>query len=124
MTTGTISATNYTGFDALGRVTASNQVASGQTYPFRCQYLLTDAVSTTTYPSGRQVVVGSDTIGRLSSVVGYSGTSVENYVTPPNTPAISYAAHRAILRIPAKTNTDSEGNANGIPGRRRTVLGA
>jgi hypothetical protein len=24
------------------------------------------------------------------------------------------------LRIPAKTNTDSEGNANGIPGRRRT----
>jgi hypothetical protein len=28
------------------------------------------------------------------------------------------------LRIPAKTNTDSEGNANGIPGRRRTVLGA
>jgi hypothetical protein len=29
-----------------------------------------------------------------------------------------------ILRIPAKANTDSEGNANGIPGRRRTVLGA
>src|SRR6266849_9808744 len=28
------------------------------------------------------------------------------------------------LRIPAKTNTDSEGNANGIPGRRRTVVGA
>ena len=28
------------------------------------------------------------------------------------------------LRIPAKANTDSEGNANGIPGRRRTVLGA
>ena len=29
-----------------------------------------------------------------------------------------------LLRIPAKTNTDSGGNANGIPGRRRTVLGA
>jgi uncharacterized protein (TIGR03437 family) len=28
------------------------------------------------------------------------------------------------VRIPAKANTDSEGNANGIPGRRRTVLGA
>jgi hypothetical protein len=26
--------------------------------------------------------------------------------------------------IPAKANADSEGNANGIPGRRRTVLGA
>ena len=29
-----------------------------------------------------------------------------------------------IVRIPAKANADSEGNANGIPGRRRTVLGA
>jgi len=28
------------------------------------------------------------------------------------------------LRIPAKANADSERNANGIPGRRRTVLGA
>jgi hypothetical protein len=28
------------------------------------------------------------------------------------------------MRIPAKTNSDSEGNANGIPGRRRTVVGA
>ena len=28
------------------------------------------------------------------------------------------------VRIPAKVNADSEGNANGIPGRRRTVLGA
>jgi hypothetical protein len=28
------------------------------------------------------------------------------------------------LRIPAKANADSEGNANGIPGRRRTVFGA
>jgi hypothetical protein len=29
-----------------------------------------------------------------------------------------------LLRIPAKANADSEGNANGIPGRRRTVFGA
>ena len=29
-----------------------------------------------------------------------------------------------LVRIPAKANTDSEGNANGIPGRRRIVLGA
>jgi hypothetical protein len=28
------------------------------------------------------------------------------------------------LRIPAKVNADSEGNANGIPGRRRTDFGA
>ena len=29
-----------------------------------------------------------------------------------------------VVGIPAKANTDSEGNANGIPGRRRTALGA
>jgi len=34
------------------------------------------------------------------------------------------ARYRAGVRIPAKANTDSEGNANGIPGRRRTVFGA
>lgn len=28
------------------------------------------------------------------------------------------------MRIPTKENADSEGNANGIPGRRRTVFGA
>jgi uncharacterized repeat protein (TIGR03803 family) len=34
------------------------------------------------------------------------------------------AAGGDLLRIPTKVNTDSEGNANGIPGRRRTALGA
>jgi hypothetical protein len=36
----------------------------------------------------------------------------------------SKRTERELLRIPAKANTDSGGNANGIPGRRRTVLGA
>jgi hypothetical protein len=30
----------------------------------------------------------------------------------------------AHVGIPLKANADSEGNANGIPGRRRIVLGA
>jgi len=29
-----------------------------------------------------------------------------------------------LVRIPAKVNANSEGNANGIPGRRRTDFGA
>ena len=36
----------------------------------------------------------------------------------------SDAQVRDKVGIPAKANTDSEGNANGIPGRRRTALGA
>jgi len=38
--------------------------------------------------------------------------------------ALAYLNRASILRIPPKANTDSEGNANGIPGRRRTVFGA
>jgi len=36
-------------------------------------------------------------------------------------------SHNTLVRnlgIPAKANADSEGNANGIPGGRRTVVGA
>ena len=34
------------------------------------------------------------------------------------------ASPNAKLRIPAKVNADSEGNVDGIPGRRRTVFEA
>jgi hypothetical protein len=37
---------------------------------------------------------------------------------------VGFPGYLGKLRIPAKANTDSEGNANGIPGRRRTVVGA
>jgi hypothetical protein len=52
--------------------------------------------------------------------LGYSSVSSVNLLG--NSEQIE--AYKKLLRIPAKTNTDSEGNANGIPGRRRTVLGA
>ena len=53
---------------------------------------------------------------------GVLGTGVIDAVAENPKWGIITAARR--LRIPAKANTDSEGNANGIPGRRRTVLGA
>jgi hypothetical protein len=36
----------------------------------------------------------------------------------------SQAYTQSSVGIPAKANTDSSGNANGIPGRGRTVVGA
>jgi predicted XRE-type DNA-binding protein len=42
----------------------------------------------------------------------------------PGKPLVDSSPHVAKLRIPVKANTHSAGNANGIPGRRRTVLGA
>ena len=40
-------------------------------------------------------------------------------------PSVHQKASRwRVLGIPAKENADSGGNANGIPGRRRTVIGA
>jgi len=38
--------------------------------------------------------------------------------------AVLFFLQAAVVRIPTKANADSEGNANGIPGRRRTVIGA
>ncbi len=48
---------------------------------------------------------------RLHSALGYR-------------PPVEFEQQLRMLRIPAKVNADSEGNANSVPGRRRTVLGA
>ena len=61
---------------------------------------------------------------------GVPVASIQNqageFVSPTSaaTAAAIEAFREALVRIPAKANADSGGNANGIPGRRRTVLGA
>jgi YD repeat-containing protein len=66
-----VSATNYTGYDALGRVTASSQVTGGVTYSMpeyrydRAGHLLSQK-----YPSGRVVTNSYDKAGRLLQVNG------------------------------------------------------
>jgi hypothetical protein len=76
------SITNYTAFDVMGRVTASNQVTNGQTYPFsNYTYNLTSALTSETYPSGRVVTTSYDGTNRVSGVSGTMSGTATPYVS-------------------------------------------
>jgi RHS repeat-associated protein len=66
-----VSEMRYTGFDAMGRVTSSQQVIDGQTYQMPSYtYNLAGSLLTQTYPSGRTVKNDYDDGGKLSVVSG------------------------------------------------------
>ncbi len=79
------STTNFTQYDALGRVLASSQAtpsSGGQTYTFGYTYNRAGALKTETFPSGRIVTSGYDPAGRLNGVTGQkSGESNKTYTT-------------------------------------------
>jgi len=90
-----VSATTYTGFDALGSVTTQQQVTDGQTYQLAYGYNLAGALTTETYPSGRVISTAYDGAGRISAVSGQkSGEGARSYVTQ-----LSYAAHGAVASL-------------------------
>jgi RHS repeat-associated protein len=63
-----VSRTNYTAFDAMGRTTQSQQITNAQTYNFGYAYNLSGALIEETYPSGRVVKNVLDADGQLSIV--------------------------------------------------------
>jgi RHS repeat-associated protein len=85
------STTNYSAFDPLGRVTGSNQVIGGITYPFSYVYNRASAVTSETYPTGRVITTNYDGANRPSSLSGTLSGSNTTYVSP-----ISYFPHGAI----------------------------
>src|SRR5271166_1765741 len=66
------STTNYMSISNRGWILSSQQTTAGQTaYVFPSYtYYLNGALSSVTYPSGRQVSYGLDSAGRVSSVSG------------------------------------------------------
>ena len=70
-----VSATNYTAYDVLGRVTTGNQVTDGQTYTMSCSYNRAGAQTSITYPSGRVISLEQDTAGRMAGVRSMDGSS-------------------------------------------------
>ena len=82
------STTNYTGYDAMGRVLGTSQVIGGQTYAMSYRYNLAGGMTTQTYPSGRVVTTGYDTAGRVN---GLSGPQSKIYAT-----TFLYAAHGGV----------------------------
>lgn len=64
------SITNFTNFDPVGEVLASNQHTSGQTFNFSYSYNLAGGLVTETYPSGRVVTTAYDGANRVSALSG------------------------------------------------------
>jgi YD repeat-containing protein len=52
-----VSVTNYSSYDDLGRVLAGNQRTEGQTYNFAYTYDRDGTLASMTYPSGRVVTM-------------------------------------------------------------------
>lgn len=86
-----VSATSYSGYDAMGRVTGSTQNTDSQSYSMSYGYNLAGALTTETYPSGRVVITSYDNAGRLSQVTGQTGETSKTYASQ-----ISYSSHGAI----------------------------
>lgn len=75
------SVTNYTSFDGVGDVTASNQVTLGQAFNFSYGYNLAGGLTSETYPSGRVVTTAYDGANRVSSLSGNLDGAGANYLS-------------------------------------------
>ncbi len=73
--------TNYTGYDASGRITSSNEQTAGQTYSFSYGYNLAGAPTSETYPSGRVVTTIFDAANRPSTLTGTVNGQQTGYIT-------------------------------------------
>jgi RHS repeat-associated protein len=77
-----VSETRFTGFDAMGHVTSSEQIIDNQTYQMSYTYNFAGALITETYPSGRVVTNSMDDVGSLSVVSGQApNQSAKNYAS-------------------------------------------
>jgi RHS repeat-associated protein len=92
-----VSTTNYTAYDALGRVKSANQVTDGQTYATSYDYNLAGNRTSMTYPSGRVLTIEYDQASRVAGMrdqqsgVYYAGASATD-----TSNLIQYAAHGAV----------------------------
>jgi len=100
--TSSVSTYDYTGYDALGRITASRQTTNGLSYPAMAYtYNLAGSMTSETYPSGRVVSTMYDGAGRIVGVKNqgsgtyYAGGS--SSISDGN--RILYAPHGAIQAL-------------------------
>ena len=91
----TVSETEYTSFDVLGRVLAHKQTTDGDVYNTSYLYNLSGALIEQTYPSGRVVKNSLDPIGRLSK----AETKTASGAFETRAESFSYMAHGAVSSI-------------------------
>lgn len=91
--TSSVSSTQFTAFDELGRIKSSRQTTNGTSYEFPdYSYDLSGALISETYPSGRVVSSETDDIGRLSKVT----STLPNQVVRTCLDNIGYASFGAL----------------------------
>jgi len=89
------SSTQYSIYDAMGRVKQSSQTSNGASYNFSYTYNLAGGLETETYPSNRFVTTCYDAAGRVSKVSG-KATPTATATDYTGTADILYAPHGAI----------------------------
>lgn len=100
-----VSASNYTAYDVLGRVTAANQVTDGQTYPMTYTYNLAGSQTSFTYPSSRVISIEFDETGRMAGVRDQAtGTYYGGAAGTDSTNRIRYAAHGGVSAVKLGNN--------------------
>lgn len=93
-----VSETQYTAFDELGRITQHQQVTGGQPpYSMGYTYDLAGNMTTQTYPSGRIVNTEYDPAGRISRISGPSAPGLTD--TRVYASQFVYAAHMAVSSV-------------------------
>ena len=77
-----VSTANYTSYDALGDVLASNQQTGGQTYSFTYTYNLAgDLTSETNVNTGRTLTTTYDNLRRPTALAGVHAGNTTNYIS-------------------------------------------
>jgi RHS repeat-associated protein len=96
--------TQFSWFDAMGRVQQHSEQTPAGTYAFSYLYNYLGLLTQETYPSERVVATSYDCVGRPVGVVGTMGTTPTSYgggaMTSCTSPPIAYEPHGAIKQLP------------------------
>ena len=99
-----VSASNYTAYDVLGRVTAANQVTDGQTYSMSYSYNRAGAQTSSTYPSGRVLATEYDAAGRMAGVRDQQSGTYYAGAAADSINRMKYAAHGGVSEMKLGNN--------------------
>jgi RHS repeat-associated protein len=89
-----VSKTNYTNFDNLGKLLTHQQITDGNIYTSSYQYDAFGTLKSETYPSGRTVKMDYNSDGEIASIWGTKGTQNTLYAN-----AVSYNSAGAMERL-------------------------
>ncbi|MGH9655852.1 MAG: RHS repeat domain-containing protein [Bryobacteraceae bacterium] len=93
--------TNFTSFDAMGNIQASNQVTPGQTYGFTYAYNLAGALTREAYRSGPVITMSRGGADRVASLTGSLNGQSKTYASAvtywPSGALSCYAAGNSVV---------------------------